>query len=194
MNSEIGSVLYDANITNRCPCRCEFCIRDMTEGLGSADSLWLKREPTVEEVVDMLGQWDLSRYDELVFCGYGEPVERLEDLLKIAAYVKSHTHLSVRINTNGLADLIHGRETAGDLAGLIDCVSISLNQCNAEKYDALCHPRFGPAAFPAILQYTRDVKKYVPKVAMSVVGVIPEADIVLCRKIAEDLGITLRVR
>lgn len=127
MNSEIGSVLYDygrglyANITNRCPCRCEFCIRDMTDGLGSADSLWLKREPAVEEVVDMLAEWDLSLYDELVFCGYGEPLERLDDLLKIAGYVKSHTHLSVRINTNGLADLIHGRETAGDLAGLIDC-------------------------------------------------------------------------
>ncbi len=200
MNSEIGSVLYDygrglyANITNRCPCRCEFCIRDMTDGLGSADSLWLKREPTVEETVDMLRQWDLSQYDELVFCGYSEPTERLADLLKIADHVKSHTRLSVRINTNGLADLIHGRETAGDLAGLVDCVSVSLNQCSAEKYDALCHPRFGLAAFPAILQYTRDVKKYVPKVAMSVVGVIPEADIVLCRKIAEGLGTTLRVR
>lgn len=200
MNSEIGSVLYDygrglyANITNRCPCRCEFCIRDMTDGLGSADSLWLKREPAAEEVVDMLGQWDLSQYDELVFCGYGEPMERLDDLLAIAEYVKGHTHLSVRINTNGLADLIHGRETAKELAGRIDSVSISLNQCDAEKYNALCHPKFGLAAFPAILQYTRDVQKYVPHVAMSVVGVIPEADIALCRKIAEGLGTTLRVR
>ncbi len=200
MNSEIGSVLYDygrglyANITNRCPCRCEFCIRDMADGLGSADSLWLKREPAAEEVVDMLGQWDLSQYDELVFCGYGEPMERLDDLLAIAEYVKGHTHLSVRINTNGLADLIHGRETAKELAGRIDSVSISLNQCDAEKYDALCHPKFGLAAFPAILQYTRDVQKYVPHVAMSVVGVIPEADIALCRKIAEGLGTTLRVR
>lgn len=200
MNSEIGSVLYDygrglyANITNRCPCRCEFCIRDMTDGLGSADSLWLKREPAVEEVVDMLAEWDLSLYDELVFCGYGEPLERLDDLLKIAGYVKSHTHLSVRINTNGLADLIHGRETAGDLAGLIDCVSVSLNQCDAEKYNALCHPKFGLAAFPAILRYTRDVQKYVPHVAVSVVSVIPETDIASCRKIAEELGLTLRVR
>lgn len=200
MNSEIGSVLYDygrglyANITNRCPCRCEFCIRDMTEGLGSADSLWLKREPTAEEVVDMLGQWDLSQYDELVFCGYGEPMERLDDLLTIAEYVKGHTHLSVRINTNGLADLIHGRETAKELAGRVDSVSISLNQCDAEKYNALCHPKFGLAAFPAILQYTRDVQQYVPHVAMSVVGVIPETDIALCRKIAEGLGTTLRVR
>ncbi len=200
MNSEIGSVLYDygrglyANITNRCPCRCEFCIRDMADGLGSADSLWLNREPAAEEVVDMLGQWDLSQYDELVFCGYGEPMERLDDLLAIAEYVKGHTHLSVRINTNGLADLIHGRETAKELAGRIDSVSISLNQCDAEKYNALCHPKFGLAAFPAILQYTRDVQKYVPHVAMSVVGVIPEADIALCRKIAEGLGTTLRVR
>lgn len=113
---EIGDVLYDygrglyANITNRCPCRCEFCIRDMTDSLGSADSLWLKREPTVEEVIAMLKEWDLNAYEELVFCGYGEPTERLDDLLAIAGYVKANTDLSVRINTNGLSDLINGKK------------------------------------------------------------------------------------
>ena len=197
---EIGEVLYDygrglyANITNRCPCRCEFCIRDMTRGLGTADTLWLKREPSAEEVIEMLKDWELSQYEELVFCGYGEPMERLDTLLHIADYIKKNTHLSVRINTNGLSDLIHGKKTAPCLEGLIDAVSVSLNQCTAEKYNALCHPKFGVEAFGAILDFTADVQKYVPHVGMSVVGVIPEEDICRCRQIASSFGITLRIR
>lgn len=200
MYDEIGDVLYDygrglyANITNRCPCRCEFCIRTMTDSLGSADSLWLKREPSACEVIDMLGHWDLAQYDELVFCGYGEPMVRLEELLTIARYVKENTHLQVRINTNGLSDLIHGRETAADLSGLVDAISVSLNQCDAAKYIALCHPEFGEKSFDGILHFTKVVQKYVPRVAMSVVNVIPEEDILACREIAADLGVTLRVR
>lgn len=197
---EIGEVLYDygrglyANITNRCPCRCEFCIRDMTRGLGTADTLWLKREPSAEEVIEMLKDWELSQYEELVFCGYGEPMERLDTLLRIADYIKKNTHLSVRINTNGLSDLIHGKKTAPCLEGLIDAVSVSLNQCTAEKYNALCHPKFGVEAFGAILDFTADVQKYVPHVGMSVVGVIPEEDISRCQQIASSFGITLRIR
>ncbi len=200
LTEEIGDVLYDygrglyANITNRCPCRCEFCIRNMTDALGSADSLWLKREPTVEEVEKMLKDWDLSYYDELVFCGYGEPMERLDDLLEIAGYIKKNTNLTVRINTNGLSDLINGKETAPRLEGLIDAVSVSLNQSDAEKYNDLCHPEFGMDAYPAMLKFTEDVKKYVPRVAMSVVGVIPTSDIEKCRKITEKLEVPFRVR
>ena len=200
MNSEVGEVFYEygsglyANITNRCPCRCEFCIRGMTDGLGAADSLWLKREPSAEEILLMLKEWNLSRYEELVFCGYGEPTERLDDLLSISRWVKENTGLRIRINTNGLADLIHEEETAPMLEGLVDVVSVSLNQCTAEKYDRLCHPRFGEKAFPAILHYTRDVQQYVPDVIMSVVNVIPEEDIASCRRIAAELGVPLRVR
>ena len=200
MNSEVGEVFYEygsdlyANITNRCPCRCEFCIRGMTDGLGTADSLWLKREPSAEEILLMLKEWNLSRYEELVFCGYGEPTERLDDLLSISRWVKENTGLRIRINTNGLADLIHEEETAPMLEGLVDVVSVSLNQCTAEKYDRLCHPRFGEKAFPAILHYTRDVQQYVPDVIMSVVNVIPEEDIASCRRIAAELGVPLRVR
>ncbi|NLD11478.1 TIGR04100 family radical SAM protein [Aminicella lysinilytica] len=200
LTEEIGDVLYDygrglyANITNRCPCRCEFCIRNMTDALGSADSLWLKREPTVEEVEKMLKDWDLSCYDELVFCGYGEPMERLDDLLEIARYIKKNTDLTVRINTNGLSDLINGKETAPMLEGVIDAVSVSLNQSDAEKYNDLCHPEFGMDAYPAMLKFTEDVKKFVPRVAMSVVGVIPTSDIEKCRKITEKLEVPFRVR
>ena len=198
----IGDVLYDyasglyVNLTNRCPCRCEFCIRDMVDSLGDADSLWLKREPTVEEVKEMLGQWKLSNYTELVFCGYGEPMERLEDVLQLCRYVKDTTHLKTRINTNGLSDLLHGRRTAPELSGLVDAISISLNAASAEKYDSLCHPKFGLEAWPAILRFTEEVKQYVPDVTMSVVGgTIPEQDVDICRQIAQTpLGVKFRVR
>lgn len=198
----IGDVLYDyasglyANLTNRCPCRCEFCIRNMTDSLGDADSLWLKREPTVEEVKEMLGEWDLSKYTELVFCGYGEPMERLEDVLQLCRYVKETTHLKTRINTNGLSDLLHGRRTAPELSGLVDAISISLNAPSAEKYDRLCHPKFGLEAWPAILRFTEEVKRHVPDVTMSVVGgTIPEEDVEVCRQIAQTkLGVKFRVR
>lgn len=198
----IGDVLYDyasglyVNMTNRCPCRCEFCIRDMVDSLGDADCLWLKREPTVEELKEMLGQWKLSNYTELVFCGYGEPMERLEDVLQLCRYVKEITHLKTRINTNGLSDLLHGRRTAPELSGLVDAISISLNAASAEKYDSLCHPKFGLEAWPAILHFTEEVKQYVSDVTMSVVGgTIPEQDVDICRQIAQtQLGVKFRVR
>ena len=198
----IGDVLYDyasglyVNLTNRCPCQCEFCIRDMVDSLGDADSLWLKREPTVSEVKEMLGQWKLSNYTELVFCGYGEPMERLDDVQQLCRYVKETTHLKTRINTNGLSDLLHGRRTAPELSGLVDAISISLNAASAEKYDSLCHPKFGLEAWPAILHFTEEVKQYVPDVTMSVVGgTIPEQDVDICRQIAQtQLGVKFRVR
>ncbi len=198
----IGDVLYDyasglyVNMTNRCPCRCEFCIRTMVDSLGGADSLWLKREPSVDEVKEMLGEWNLHQYKELVFCGYGEPLERLDDVLEICRFVKQHTGLKTRINTNGLADLLHGGPTAWKLQELVDAVSISLNAPTAEAYNELCHPKFGLEAWPAILKYTADVKAYVPDVTMSVVsGSITAAEIEACRKIAEqDLCVKFRVR
>ncbi|MBQ1395943.1 MAG: radical SAM protein [Eubacterium sp.] len=196
----MNGVLYDfadglyLNITNRCPCRCEFCIRNFTDHLGGTDSLWLDREPTVEEIIALLQAEDLSPYSEAVFCGYGEPTERLDEMLAIARWIKANTPLRVRVNTNGLSDLIHGRDTAADFEGVVDSVSVSLNQCTAEKYAALCHPVYGEAAFPALLAFTKNIRAHVPDVRMSVVGVIPAEDEEACRRIAEDLGVFFRVR
>ena len=192
---EYGGGLY-ANLTNRCPDRCEFCIRYMVGSLGGADSLWLKREPTMEEIKELLSQWDLSDFYELVFCGYGEPTERLEDLLETARYAKELCPtIKVRINTNGLSDLINGRDTTEDLRGIIDAVSVSLNAKGPEEYLELCHPRFGIGAFDAMIDYTRRVKEVVPDVTMSIVsGTIPRADEEPCRKIAQELGVKFRIR
>lgn len=200
MKENIGDVFYDygtglyANITNRCPCKCEFCIRDMTDSLGSADSLWLKREPTYDEIIEMLGEVDITPYDELIFCGYGEPLVRLDEVIKVASYVKTNTHLKTRINTNGLSDLIHKKDTAPMLEGIIDAISISLNAPTADKYNKLCHPVYGEEAFDAMIEFTKRVKVFVPSVTMSIVNVIPAGDINQCRKIAEALGVSFRVR
>lgn len=195
------SIVYDyfgglyINLTNRCPNRCEFCIRNYTDSLGNADSLVLEKDPTVQEIKDELSRWDVNAYDEVVFCGYGEPTERLKDLLELARYIKAKYGKQIRINTNGLADLIWGEPTAPWLKGIIDAVSVSMNEADAEKYLALCHPRFGIQSYDAIIKYIQDVKKYVPYVAASVVsGSLSQESIAICRAKADQLGIAFRVR
>lgn len=198
----IGDVVYDyctglyINMTNKCPCRCDFCIRNMTDSLGGADSLWLSEEPSAEYVIQLLQDWNIKRYEEVVFCGYGEPTERIDTLLEISRWVKENTNLKVRINTNGLGNLINGERIESRLEGLIDAVSVSLNQSDAAKYDALCHPKYGLAAFPAILDFTKEVQKYVKDVTMSVVdcGDLTRDDINRCRDITRELGVKFRIR
>ena len=113
----MSDIVYDycdglyINLTNRCPCRCEFCIKNYTDGLGSADSLMLTKEPSVDEVMAELHKWNMDEYSEVVFCGYGEPTERLPELLEIAREVKEEYGKSIRINTIGLADVIWNEET-----------------------------------------------------------------------------------
>ena len=183
------------NMTNRCPCACTFCLRHNKDHVFKADSLWLDREPTVKEVCDSLDTWDLSKYDAVVFCGYGEPTERLDDLLEVAAYIKSKGDVKTRINTNGLSDLINGAKTAHRLQGLIDSVSISLNATNKEDYLSLVRPRFGTKSYEAMLNFTKDCTEYVPEVVMTVVDVVTtKEEQELSRKICESVGATLRIR
>lgn len=184
------------NMTNRCPCACTFCLRQNGPGVYGSDPLWLEREPTVQEVCDDLEKWDLAQYDEIVFCGYGEPTERLDDLLKVAAFVKSHHEIPIRINTNGLSDLIWNKPTAPLLKGLIDTVSISLNATDKEEYLRLTRSKFGIGSYDAMLDFTRACTKYVPHVVMTVVGepVTTAEEQEICRGICAKVGATLRVR
>ena len=183
------------NITNRCPCACVFCLRHNKDHVFNADSLWLEREPTVKEICDSIDAWDLEKYEEVVFCGYGEPTERLDDLLAVAAYLKAKGNTKIRINTNGLADLIHGEKTAGKLQGLIDTVSISLNATNKEDYLKLVRPKFGIDSFDAMLSFVKDCTGYVPTVVMTVVDVVTsKEEQEKSRKICESIGATLRIR
>ena len=183
------------NMTNRCPCACTFCLRRQSDHVYGSEPLWLEREPTVKEVCDSLDTWDLSRYDEIVFCGYGEPTERLYDLLEVAKYMKSKSDIKIRINTNGLADLIWKESTAPKLKGLIDAVSVSLNATNKTDYFRIVRPKFGMDSFDAMLKFTEECTKYVPSVVMTVVDeVTSKEEQELCRKICESIGATLRVR
>ncbi|MBR3768814.1 MAG: TIGR04100 family radical SAM protein [Clostridia bacterium] len=183
------------NMTNRCPCACTFCLRHNGEGVYGSDSLWLDREPTVQEVCDSIDKWDLTQYGEVVFCGYGEPTERLYDLLEVAAYIKSKSDIKIRINTNGLSDLIWEEITAPKLKGLIDTVSISLNATNKEDYFNVVRPKFGIDSYDAMLKFTKDCTDYVPNVVMTVVDVVTtKEEQEISRKICESVGATLRIR
>ena len=183
------------NMTNRCPCACTFCLRHNAEGVYGSDSLWLDREPTVQEVCDSVDTWDLNQFNEVVFCGYGEPTERLEDLLLVAKYIKAKGDIKIRINTNGLADLIWQKQTAPQLKDLIDTVSISLNTPNQEDYLKVVRPKFGVESYDAMLRYAKDCTAYVPNVVMTVVDVVTtKEEQEQCRKICENIGARLRVR
>lgn len=193
---QVKNAIY-VNLTNRCPCNCTFCIRRAGPGVYGSDTLWLEREPTADEVAAALDAVDLGRFREVVFCGYGEPTERLDVLLGAAARLKRRdAGVRVRVNTNGLSDLVNGRPTAELFAGKVDCVSISLNTDDPAEYLALCRPKFGAAAYPALLQFAREAAAHVPEVVMTVVGepVTDAAKQARCRALAESLGARLRVR
>ena len=185
------------NLTNRCPCACTFCLRNNADSVYGSPSLWLEREPTIDEVVASLESWDWERFGECVFCGYGEPTERLDVLLAAAAHMKAaHPNVRIRVNTNGLSDLIAGEPTARRFAGKVDCISISLNTDDPAEYLAVCRPRFGEAAYPAMLRFAEEAARYVPEVVMTVVGepVTSVEKQERCRAIATRLGARLRVR
>ena len=192
----VKSGLY-VNLTNRCPCACEFCLRNNAPGVFGSDSLWLEREPTVDEIIESIDSRNLDDFTELVFCGYGEPTERLDDLLSVARHLKSiRPQMLVRVNTNGLSDLIHGEPTAAKFKGLVDTVSISLNTPDPEEYLKVCRPKFGLESWQAMLDFAKSCRDYVPNVVMTIVDApvtTPEIQ-EKCKAITDSLGVRLRIR
>ena len=152
--------------------------------------LRLVEEPSAEQVIKEIG--DPGRYAEIVFCGYGEPLLRLDVVKAVAAEVKRRGG-RVRIDTNGHGNLIHKRNIVPELAGLVDAVSVSLNAQNAGVYEKLSQPKFGIAAYEAVKEFIREARKHIPDVTATVVSA-PEVDLEACRRIAEELGAKFRVR
>ncbi|MBR1452809.1 MAG: TatD family nuclease-associated radical SAM protein [Candidatus Methanomethylophilaceae archaeon] len=186
---------YYINMTNRCPCRCVFCVRDQTPTLGDADSLWLDREPTVQEVKEALLALDLSSTEEIVFCGYGEPTERFEDLKEIAAFIHSDLRKRVRLDTNGLGSLINGRDIVPELKGLVDSVSISLNAKDTDEYLEVTRSKFGPGSYQAVLDFISECRSTIDGVTVSIVGgSIPQESEEECARIAQRMNVAFRVR
>lgn len=192
----IGKSLY-VNLTNRCPCSCVFCLRNQASGVHGSGSLWLEREPAADEVIASIDSRDMRQFGELVFCGYGEPTERISELLLVAHHVRSaYPEVKIRINTNGLGDLINSRSIANEMNGLIDTVSVSLNTPDAEEYERICRPKFGSGSWKAMIDFTASLRGVVPNVVMTVVGepVTSAENIEKCRAVAASVGAALRVR
>ncbi|MEE0347562.1 MAG: TIGR04100 family radical SAM protein [Lachnospiraceae bacterium] len=191
---KVHNNLY-VNLTNRCSCSCVFCLRQNRDHMEESDSLWLDHEPTLQEVKDAFAKEDMSQYEEVVFCGFGEPTERMDLLLEVATFVKENYQKPIRINTNGQANLINGRDVAPELKGLVDTISISLNTPNEEKYNEMVRSIYGDKAYGAMLDFAREAKKYVPNVVLSTVDTtLSKEEEEQCRQICEKLAVTYHIR
>lgn len=183
------------NITNDCNCDCVFCLRSMKE-MARESSLWIEHDPSLPEIVEELERLPWQYVREVVCCGFGEPLIRLDTVLSVLRWVKEHhPDMPTRVNTNGLGELEHGYVFADQFAGLLDTVSISLNASNAERYLALTRSRFGISSYEAMLTFAEHCKPYVPNVVLTVVEKVEDAEeIALCRRICAERRLTLRVR
>ena len=183
------------NLTNRCPYSCTFCLRQKMDKVGESDTLWLLREPTAEEVIEEFKKWDVDSFDEIVFCGFGEPTEAFDVLKKVAEFIKSKYNKPIRLNTNGVGNLINKRNIAPELKGLIDTVSISLNNPDPEEYAKLVRSKYGEKSFQEMINFAKECKKYVPNVVMSTVDTtISHEEEKKCKEICDKIGAEYRIR
>lgn len=176
------------NITNRCTNRCSFCVKFHTDYV-KGHNLRLSKDPTEDELKASIG--DPSRYREVVFCGYGEPLIRLDTVKEVSKWIKEKGG-RVRVNTNGHGNLIHKRNILPELKGLVDTISISLDAHDEETYNRICVPSF-KNAFQEVLSFIKEAKKYIPYVQITVID-MEGVDLKKCKDIAEELGVSLRVR
>ncbi len=196
---EAGRNLY-INVTNQCPCACTFCIRNNGDGAYGSDPLWLEHEPDMAEMQADLAKRDLTAYENIVFCGYGEPLMRLEFVCALAGYLKELApECCLRLNTNGLADLYKPEQAKGraaqQVAAVFDKVSISLNGGNAEVYNRVTRPRGGgDAPYATMLQFAKTCKEQGMDVMFTVVDVITPEEIAKAQEKADEMGIVLEVR
>ncbi|MFH1798113.1 MAG: TatD family hydrolase [Candidatus Omnitrophota bacterium] len=186
---EIRDSLY-LNITNRCTNRCTFCVRQHSNYVSGYD-LKLSAEPTVEEIISSLG--DVSKYKEIVFCGYGEPTLRLGAIKKISAYIKEKGG-KVRLTTNGEGSLIAGRDIVSEIKDLVDRVSVSLNAPSADIFDKLCLPVFGQDTHGAVLSFIKECRAGGITVEITCLDIIGVQAVAGCRAIAKELGAEFRLR
>lgn len=183
------------NITNKCPCNCAFCIRSKGDAVGSAEKLWFDKEPTFDEIKAAIDEYDFKSVSDAVFCGYGEPTNAYDNLIASAKYLKSiNPDIHLRLNTNGLSDLINGKPTAKELSENFDCISVSLNEPTSEQYDKITRNIYKGKAFDAMLEFTKECVQYCKKVRMTVVDVISPEDIEKSRIVCESTGAEFKIR
>jgi TatD family-associated radical SAM protein len=190
------------NLTNKCPCACTFCERNMRDRIGHSSRLWLSHEPSFAELTSALDQYDLTSFEEIVFCGFGEPTEALDVLLETARYLKglcltdkTGRSIPIRLDTNGLGNRINRRDIAPDLEGLLDRVSISLNAPDAETYQKLVRPKFGIESWQAVVDFAVEMKNYVPFVRLTTVDTtLTRDEEKRCRELCRSMDVTYFIR
>lgn len=185
---KIRNSLY-LNITNRCSNRCTFCAK-FEDFTVKGHHLLLDHEPTAAEIIGAIGS--RTDFDEVVFCGYGEPLLRLDLVREVAVALKKRG-VKIRINTDGQANLVHGRNILPELAGLVDSVSVSLNAADAATYRALCNTPYGDAGFQGVCDFLQEAVRYIPIVVATAVTV-PGVDIAAVQRLAASLGVEFRAR
>ncbi|MBO4389863.1 MAG: septum formation protein Maf [Lachnospiraceae bacterium] len=197
----MGSIIYEfqnklyVNLTNKSATSTAFVERQYTDQINSLESLWLDHEPTMIEVLTELSNWYIAQYKELVFCGYGEPTERMDLVLDIANFVKKRSNIIIRLNTNGLSNLVNGPEIVSKYRDTIDEVSISMVSSTPNSYLTLSQSTYGIDSFQALLDYAAACKDAGCKVIMSTVeSTITEEQEAKCRSICEELGVEYVIR
>ncbi len=185
---QIRDSLY-LNITNRCTNSCIFCAK-FDDFVVKGHELKLDHEPSLDEIKQAIG--NPNDYAEVVFCGYGEPLLRLELVKELAGWLKAQG-VKVRVNSDGQANLVHGRNILPELKGLVDAISISLNAANATDYQHLCQSSYGEQSYQAVKDFLCQASEYIPEVTASAVT-YPGVDIAACREVAEQLGVQFRTR
>lgn len=178
------------NITWHCTLRCRFCPKFNGSWDVQGYDLRLHNEPDAEQVLEAIG--DPGQYNEVVFCGYGEPTWRLDVLLQVAEKLKRQG-TRIRVNTDGLANLIHGYDVTPELAEVVDAVSISLNAQNEQLYEYHCRPR-RHGAFVALQNFARLASRRGIEVTLTAIDGLPGVDIPGCQAVAERLGVRFRKR
>ncbi len=180
------------NLTNRCTLRCHFCPK--FHGLWTvADArlrLRVRDEPSSAALVQ--AALEAGPCAEYVFCGLGEPTTRWPELLAVATALRA-TATPIRLNTDGLANLVHGRDVVPELEGLVDHVSISLNAADEATYEHLCRPG-RPGSYAALLDFAARCRIYVPQVTLTAIAGLPGVDIDACARIARHLRVGFRAR
>ncbi len=182
------------NLTNKCSNGCDFCVRNERSSYYG-NYLWIRHgDPTAEKVIAAAnGFGDLTRFKEVVFCGFGEPTYKVAEMVALCDYFHGKG-LKTRLNTNGQGNLINKRDIVPDLKDKIDFVSISLNASCVEKYQPICRSQFGEAGFAGVIEFAKICKKNGVDCRFSIVDCIGEEEVEACKRLAESVKIPLYVR
>ena len=191
---KVGKNLY-VNLTNKCPCDCTFCLRRSFDTVGESKSLWLEHDADYDEIMKAFENYPPESYEELVFCGFGEPTENLDVLLEVAKTVRKRWDKRMRINTNGMGNLVNKKNIPPLFEGLINTVSISLNNPDPEKFQEMVRCKYKDRPFEEMIEFARECVKYVDKVIMTTVDTtLSREEEEKCAGICKNIGATYRIR